>query len=74
MESIENEIARLQVELQVATEKESRLKRDLQVAETMDKAVIEAKMKTRKCICCHLPKLMDNSKYSYCLHAFHSSL
>ncbi|KAN0064213.1 hypothetical protein ACQY0O_003380 [Thecaphora frezii] len=45
-ETLESDIARLEVELEVANEKEQRLKKALDIAESMDKAVIEAKMKT----------------------------
>nr|CDI57162.1 related to alpha glucosidase II beta subunit [Melanopsichium pennsylvanicum 4] len=45
-ELLEAEIAKLEVEVQVATENEARLKQDLARAETQDKAVIDAKLKT----------------------------
>ncbi len=46
-ETLEAEIAKLEVEVQVATENEARLKQELTRAETVDKAVIDAKMKTK---------------------------
>ncbi|KAJ1018531.1 hypothetical protein NDA16_004813 [Ustilago loliicola] len=45
-ELLEAEIAKLEVEVQVATENEARLKQELARAETSDKAVIDAKIKT----------------------------
>lgn len=45
-ENLEAEIAKLEVEVQVATENEARLKQELTRAETSDKAVIDAKIKT----------------------------
>lgn len=45
-ELLEAEIAKLEVEVEVATENEARLKQELTRAETSDKAVIDAKIKT----------------------------
>lgn len=45
-ESLQAEIAKLEIEVQVATENEARLKQELIRAETSDKAVIDAKLKT----------------------------
>ncbi|PWY98421.1 hypothetical protein BCV70DRAFT_201738 [Testicularia cyperi] len=45
-EALEAEIAQLEVQVQVAIEREQRLKQDLQRAETVDRAVIDAKMRT----------------------------
>ncbi|CBQ71623.1 related to alpha glucosidase II beta subunit [Sporisorium reilianum SRZ2] len=45
-ESLQAEIAKLEVEVQVATENEARLKNKLTRAETSDKDVIDAKVKT----------------------------
>ncbi len=45
-EALHAEIAKLQVELDVATANEARLKNELARAETVDKAVIDAKSKT----------------------------
>ncbi|CDU21943.1 related to alpha glucosidase II beta subunit [Sporisorium scitamineum] len=45
-ESLEAEIAKLEIEVQVATENEARLKDELTRAETSDKDVIDAKIKT----------------------------
>ncbi|EPQ27727.1 uncharacterized protein PFL1_04864 [Pseudozyma flocculosa PF-1] len=45
-ESLESEVAKLEVEIEVAREREHRLKQALEAAESMDKAVIEAKLKT----------------------------
>lgn len=46
-ENLEAEIAKLEVELEVAKENEERLKRELERAESMDKEVIEEKKKTK---------------------------
>ncbi|GAC92778.1 hypothetical protein PHSY_000334 [Pseudozyma hubeiensis SY62] len=54
-ESLEAEIAKLEVEVHVATENEARLKSELTRAETSDKAVIDAKVKTPL-----YAKLVDN--------------
>ncbi|KAJ9477284.1 Glucosidase 2 subunit beta [Pseudozyma hubeiensis] len=54
-ESLEAEIAKLEVEVHVATENEARLKSELTRAETSDKAVIDAKIKTPL-----YAKLVDN--------------
>ncbi|SPC68084.1 related to alpha glucosidase II beta subunit [Ustilago sp. UG-2017b] len=43
---LEAEIAKLQIQVQVAAEKEARLKHELTRAETSDKAAIDAKIKT----------------------------
>ena len=45
-ETLEAEIVNLEIEVQVATENEARLKQELARAETQDKAVIDAKLKT----------------------------
>lgn len=45
-ETLEAEIAKLEIEVQVATENEARLKQEMARAETQDKATIDAKIKT----------------------------
>jgi protein kinase C substrate 80K-H len=49
LESTSAEIAKLEVELEVAKEKESRLRASLELAERADRGVIEKKKASREC-------------------------
>lgn len=62
-ELLQAQIAKLEVEVQVATENEARLKQELLRAETSDKALIEAKIKTPL-----YAKLADHHKAIKALH------